>query len=693
MNENSNTLIGIVSRQRNAVEAAFQPSIVKLNEIAAEFGMAEVGRKLDLQYERLTSSQLEVMVAGRFKVGKSTFLNALLCSTSHALASATMNAPLPVDALPCTAVLTRIEYASEPRVHAVYFDGREEEWSFAEYAAEARIYGEKFGHSGSPEAPGRLAQIRAFTIGLPVDLLRSGLVFVDSPGISEDPRRTALTREALSSVHAAILMFRSDMLAGEDELDFAAEVLEQTSHAFPVVNMFHGQPVTDRFKAVLADRLGRIQGGEGSEKLNAEAYYVDCRKAHDGYVAGDMDLIRRSGILPLERQIGAFVIERGYHAKATSAIEGTRALIGVMSETLSREAVAVRAERDQLRTVLDGCETDMREIRQRRARVQTILGRTADRLVAEAGDSYRAMCRDLDASIDRRFAERPLRSLSSMGGKLSALFGKTAAREAGAILQDIVQGHVRGWAEAPPTARGLQRDLLPAMQTGRHELEQEYQGIDSRLRDISVRIGSLDTVAGKAATMVGLQERMLAAGLGMAMLGPVGLVVGATGWRGAVGATLGVLGAKAGLALLAGALGVAFAPAVLIALVLSAVLGGAFAGGVHDLEGRIRRKALEAMRPRLRAMMTDQAALDDLTQSLRASLEEEAAQILSALDVVLGQQEESLASLRAAKGRTLAERQARLETLAEAQSSLAAVRHSLGELSTGLCREAPALAA
>ena len=54
--------------------------------------------------ERLKEQRLKILFAGQFKTGKSTLINAMLGQEV-----------LPADVMPCTAVITEIEYAENPR--------------------------------------------------------------------------------------------------------------------------------------------------------------------------------------------------------------------------------------------------------------------------------------------------------------------------------------------------------------------------------------------------------------------------------------------------------------------------------------------------------------------------------------------------------------------------------------------------
>ena len=103
-----------VREYRAQTEASLREQVTILSDIADDFDLNEIRKSLMAQAERLEAERFEVMVCGRFKVGKSTFLNALLTSASRLHGVGGDQGPLPVDTLPCTAVLTRIEYADEP---------------------------------------------------------------------------------------------------------------------------------------------------------------------------------------------------------------------------------------------------------------------------------------------------------------------------------------------------------------------------------------------------------------------------------------------------------------------------------------------------------------------------------------------------------------------------------------------------
>jgi GTP-binding protein EngB required for normal cell division len=105
---------------------------------------------------------LNIAVLGRFKAGKSSFLNHLLGRTL-----------LPVGVIPVTTVVTEIQYGPEERAQIRFLDGRTE-------TAELGRIGEFIAESENPENQKQVAQVR---VELPSMERYRGIRFVDTPGL------------------------------------------------------------------------------------------------------------------------------------------------------------------------------------------------------------------------------------------------------------------------------------------------------------------------------------------------------------------------------------------------------------------------------------------------------------------------------------------------------------------------------
>src|SRR2546430_10678438 len=124
-------------------------------------GRADLAGRLAAQRDQVTSGAWHVLVAGEFKKGKSALVNALLgvpvCGT---------------DAVAFTAVPTIIRYGPAPAAEVVLDSGQRrtiDPAQAARYATEGAI--------------GEEARLESVEVALPRELLRGGLVLIDTPGI------------------------------------------------------------------------------------------------------------------------------------------------------------------------------------------------------------------------------------------------------------------------------------------------------------------------------------------------------------------------------------------------------------------------------------------------------------------------------------------------------------------------------
>jgi GTP-binding protein EngB required for normal cell division len=141
------------------------PSI-SLLETAAE--LCDRYRIADLRYfvescrAFARAGTLNIAIFGRFKAGKSSFLNHLL------------GAPLlPVGVIPVTSVITKIEFGPEERAEVRFLDGRAESISFkqiADYVSETAN-------------PGNAKQVASVRLKVPAMERYRGICFVDTPGL------------------------------------------------------------------------------------------------------------------------------------------------------------------------------------------------------------------------------------------------------------------------------------------------------------------------------------------------------------------------------------------------------------------------------------------------------------------------------------------------------------------------------
>jgi GTP-binding protein EngB required for normal cell division len=151
---------------------------------------------------------VNVAVVGRFKAGKSSFLNQIVGRDV-----------LPVDVLPATSVITQVSYGRVDRVIVRFLDGRAESLSFdqlPDYVTEA---GNPENAKGVAIVDVELASLAAF----------STVRFVDTPGLGSIFSETTKTcLDWLPDIGAAVVALTVDPPLSESDLRLLRDVLRFT---------------------------------------------------------------------------------------------------------------------------------------------------------------------------------------------------------------------------------------------------------------------------------------------------------------------------------------------------------------------------------------------------------------------------------------------------------------------------------
>lgn len=175
---------------------------------------SNIGDRAARLAERLAQRRFHVTVLGEFKRGKSTLINALLGLEL-----------MPTGVLPLTAVSTQVSYGA-PGATVVRLNGDAEEVPLDDlpgYVTEAL----------NPGNERRVARVEA---RVPVDLLRPGLVLVDTPGIGSVFRHDQEAERALLEADGAILVLSADAPLSEQERKLLSTLSRRRGPTFFVLN-------------------------------------------------------------------------------------------------------------------------------------------------------------------------------------------------------------------------------------------------------------------------------------------------------------------------------------------------------------------------------------------------------------------------------------------------------------------------
>ena len=189
------------------------PAAIELVDLAIKATTAykrpDLGSRLQQTRKRLVDPNVRVLVVGEFKQGKSQLVNALV------------SAPIcPVDDDIATAVPTLVRYAEQAKVTLV----RETDSGSGELQQSERIdvpIGELARYVSEAGNPGNTQRLTYAEVGIPRDLLKSGLVLVDTPGVGGlGSAHGAATMAALTGADSVLLVSDASQEYTKPEMDF-----------------------------------------------------------------------------------------------------------------------------------------------------------------------------------------------------------------------------------------------------------------------------------------------------------------------------------------------------------------------------------------------------------------------------------------------------------------------------------------
>ena len=157
-------------------------------DLVENYGVSSIKPLLESSRAALRHDELSIAVVGRFKAGKSSFLNHLLgCSV------------LPVGVIPVTTIVTELSYGPHDKATLHYLDGRLEEISIDGISA----------FIAESENPGNQKQVAKVAVELRLLERFRALHFVDTPGLESTlAHNTQLSLNWLPNAGLALVAVR-----------------------------------------------------------------------------------------------------------------------------------------------------------------------------------------------------------------------------------------------------------------------------------------------------------------------------------------------------------------------------------------------------------------------------------------------------------------------------------------------------
>jgi hypothetical protein len=346
-----------------------------LDEACQAAGRTDLADRVRTGRERVATPDLVVVVAGEFKAGKSSLVNALLGADV-----------CPVDDDVATAVPILVRYSVEPALQAR---------RGLEQAGTGDGDGDEDG-SGDPEALERLATyatesgnpsnregLRMVEVGVPSAVLRDGLVLIDTPGVGGlGSAYASATMTALAMGHAVLFVSDASQEYTAPELAFLAAARAACPEVVAVLSKVDIVPDWKRIRDL-------DDGWLADAGVTTTVVPTSAALARLGQRADRADLVDESGMAAVVTRL-ADVADGARLVAAVAAAADARAVVGQL-------AAPLRAEHDALADPVGVIES--LEQAEDRARALTVdgadwLGMLDDGMV------------DLEADVDEELARR-----------------------------------------------------------------------------------------------------------------------------------------------------------------------------------------------------------------------------------------------------------------------------------------------
>lgn len=396
--------------------------------------------------EKLSEEVFNLVVAGQFKRGKSTLINALLGESL-----------LPSGVVPLTSAVTVIRSGKVPLATVELRTG---ERRTIELAA-LRDYVTERGN------PGNVKGVERVVIDHPSPLLAGGVRLVDTPGIgSVYAHNTDETRKYLPQADAVLFVASVDQPVSRAELDFLAGVREYAGKIFCLLNKIdYLRP--DELRESLEFSTEAVRNALGA---SIPVFPTSARLALEGKLHGNADDVARSGFRELEHALGRFMAEEKTSAWLDSV---TRSLLRLLKQTrftLDLEAKVLTEPLERIEASLALFREEKEKAEQARADYQVLLhadakGLLRDRIEPKLEEFKRAQQASIGASIEQWFAEAselPSRRLQSaleerLVAEVRGAYDGWLAREDAEISRAFQSLCARFWSNMQQTVDELMR--------------------------------------------------------------------------------------------------------------------------------------------------------------------------------------------------------------------------------------------
>ncbi|WP_448541544.1 dynamin family protein [Roseiflexus sp.] len=426
----------------------------RLHEIARRCDDAALAGQLDESLDHIENQRFTIAVAGEFKRGKSTFVNALLGADI-----------LPSDVAPASATLTRVTYG--PPAARIIYRAQEGQPSPEQTIAIEQL--RDFITKLTPEARAIAETVQEAIVSYPSPFCRIHQIdLLDTPGLGDEAAMTEVTAAALQRVDGVIMMVLADSPFGDSEGEFlerllalgfsrmlfvvtALDRLEPEDR--PAVLNFVAQRVRERMEGYAAQTTGNGNAGQPFRFGDPLVFGISGRQALQARQSNNAALEAECGFKEFLEALDRFLTHESEGLALRRRIAQIRSITTLLAEQLDARITTMCARQSDsdalsaalLNALLHLCDQELHRIAnahdQARAIIARHLGQLATTLKARIAQEINAIgC--TGEELESQYAAVVVRLRSQIEMASRAIIG-VALKQIGAEVGDILAPVIR----------------------------------------------------------------------------------------------------------------------------------------------------------------------------------------------------------------------------------------------------------
>ncbi len=479
----------------------------------------KIQEKIDRRLKLLKEDRLTMGIFGETCSGKSTLINTL--------SKREVTRP---DVLSNTGVIMEFEYGDEEHLEVHFLDGRVQETTWDEVPN----YTDQL---NNPENEKMVSKVR---IQLPLDYLKNGIKFYDTPGLNDVIRSYSnLSTRFLDEMGAVIITSLYPPFT-RGEHDFLKRASNQCGKLFIVVNLSSDYwPQRDRLKQRVISNILRDPDLRNHPDLKPEKLRIFVLNAYRAWQAvqnNDEEELKASGFTDFQEALEKFLAQDASRAVLASSIRSSFEVLTLLQKLLTLRSQLLFSKRGEI-------EAKIKELKAARRRVDLKKYELFDAIDGEIENLLKKLLPQVEEMVDQTTIHlkeiRERKVFGKMADDIERLYRHNL--EHGAELERILSRRIEAIFQA--TQRWLNEQLdemslfgepqdspetLNKPKTRPFALSRAQKALLGLFDGYEDKLGLAEAVVG----VTTLGATMAAGGQGMALLsflGPLAFPVGGVG--------------------------------------------------------------------------------------------------------------------------------------------------------------------